>query len=145
MAQTATTTIQPIPYLLFNGNCEEAMRFYESALGGKLTSVTRLNDTPMASHFPDGPNFVVNAQLELPGGGWLYAGDQAPHMGGYEGIKGMTVCLNLPDVSEAERIFNALSEGGAVSMPFSPSFWAKGFGMCDDKFGTPWMVNGELL
>ncbi len=57
----------------------------------------------------------------------------------------MTICLNLDTVEEAEDIFNALAEGGQISMPFSDTFWAKKFGMVTDRFGIPWVINGEVI
>ena len=59
-------------------------------------------------------------------------------------MKGVTIALNYNTVDEAEAIFNKLAEGGRVTMPFSPTFWAKKFGMLVDKFGVPWIINGEL-
>ena len=61
----------------------------------------------------------------------------------YEGIKGVAIAVDYATVAEAESVFAALSEGGKVTMPMSPAFWAKRFGMCTDRFGTPWIVNGE--
>ncbi len=143
MSQTLTTMVQPIPYLFFDGNCEEAMHFYATALGGKIGSMTRGKDTPMADQMPPGKeNSVVNAQIDLPGGGLLYGGDNI--MGEFEPMKGVTIAINYPTVEEGEKAFNALAEGGTVTMPWSPTFWAKAFGMCVDKFGTPWLINGEL-
>src|ERR1700733_4275281 len=103
MPTTVATALQPIPYLSFNGNCEEAMRFYESVLGGQITVMMRGKDTPMASQMPaEYLEGVMNAQLVLPGGGLLYAGDAA---GGapYEGIKGVTIALNYATVEEGEK------------------------------------------
>jgi PhnB protein len=57
----------------------------------------------------------------------------------------VTICLNLDTVEEAEDIFNALAEGGQISMPFSDTFWAKKFGMVTDRFGIPWVINGEVI
>jgi PhnB protein len=85
----------------------------------------------------------MNAQLELPGGGLLYAGDAPGHVP-YEGIKGVNIALNYDSVEEAEAVFNALAEGGKITMPYSPTFWAKKFGMLVDKFGVSWIINGEL-
>ena len=85
----------------------------------------------------------MNAQLELPGGAFLYAGDAPGHIP-YEGIKGVSIALNYDSVEEAESIFNALAQGGTVTMPFSPTFWAKKFGMLIDQFGVAWIINGEL-
>jgi PhnB protein len=146
MSTAIATTLQPIPYLAFNGNCEEAMRFYEATLGGEITVMMRAKDTPCADQMPaEYQNSIMNAQLRLPGGGLLYAGDYGGCSGPYEGIKGVTITLNYPTVAEGEKAFNAISEGGTVSMPWSPTFWAKAFGMCVDKFGTPWIINGELV
>jgi PhnB protein len=138
------TALQPIPYLSFNGNCEEAMRFYEATLGGNITVMMRGKDTPYADQMP--PEYregVMNSQLVFPGGGLLYAGDAACGAP-YDGIKGVTLALNFDCVEEAEAKFNALADGGQITMAWGPTFWAKAFGMCIDKFGTPWVINGEL-
>ncbi|MBS0203771.1 MAG: VOC family protein [Planctomycetes bacterium] len=140
----STSHLQPIPYLSFNGECAAAMRFYEKVLGGKIKSMMSGAQSPMAAQIP--PEFadrILNAQLELPGGSLLFAGDCPSHIP-YEGIKGVTIALNYDTVDEAEAIFNALADGGKVTMPFSPTFWAKKFGMVVDKYGVPWIINGEL-
>ena len=145
MTTTKTSPLLPIPYLAFNGNCAEAMRFYERVLGGKITVMMTGAQSPMADQMPkEFADRVMNAQLLLPGGGLLYAGDVPPHMP-YEGIKGVNIALNFDTVEEAESIFNALAEGGKVTMPYSPTFWAKKFGMLIDKFGVSWIINGELI
>ncbi len=144
MSAAQTTSLQPIPYLGFNGNCAEAMRYYEQVLGGKITLMMTGGQSPMAAQIP--PEFadrIMHARLELPGGGLLYAGDAPAHLP-YEGIKGVTLALNYNTVEEAEAIFNALAQGGQVTMPFSPTFWAKKFGMLTDKYGVAWIINGEL-
>ena len=121
------------------------MRFYESVLGGKISVLMKAKDSPMASQMPaEAAELVLNAQLQLPGGGLLYGGDPPPHIP-YEPIKGVTITLNYPTVEEAESIFDQLGEDGKVTMPFGPTFWAKKFGMCVDKFGIPWIINGELI
>ena len=134
---------QPIPYLAFNGNCAEAVRFYERVLGAKLEILMSGADSPMAEMIPkETAHRILHARLALPGGGVLYAGDAPTHMP-YEGIKGVSIAVDYATVAEAESVFAALSEGGQVTMPMSPAFWAKRFGMCVDRFGTPWIVNGE--
>ena len=145
MTTTKTSPLLPIPYLGFNGNCAEAMRFYECVLGGKITVMMTGAQSPMADQMPkEFADRVMNAQLLLPGGGLLYAGDAPPHVP-YEGIKGVNIALNFDTVEEAESIFNALADGGKVTMPYSPTFWAKKFGMLIDKFGVSWIINGELI
>lgn len=144
MSFIKTAHLQPIPYLGFDGNCAEAMRFYEKTLGGKIKVMMSAADTPMADQLPEEfAHRIMNAQLELPGGTFLYAGDAPSHIP-YEGIKGVSIALNYDSVEEAEAVFNALAEGGKVTMPFSPTFWAKKFGMLIDPFGVAWIINGEL-
>ena len=136
---------QAIAYLAFNGTCAEAMRFYEKALKGKLEVLMSGADSPMAAQIPkEFADRILHARLALPGGGMLYAGD-APANPPYEGIKGVTIALDYATVAEAEQVFAALAEGGQVSMAMQSAFWAKSWGMLVDKFGTPWIVNGELL
>lgn len=134
----------PIAYLSFNGNCAEAMRFYERALGGKLEKMIRNGDTPWAAQMPPEHNhLIMHAYLALDGGGVLFAGDC--QQGVYEGIKGLSLTLNYDTIEQAQRVFNALADGGTITMPMQPSFWAKTWGMLTDRFGTPWIINGEML
>ena len=136
---------QPIPYLNFPGTCREAVRFYETALAAKVAKLMTTGESPMAEHCPrDTHGDILHACLELPGGGKLMAGDCPRHME-HAGIQGVSLALNYDTVSEAERVFRALSEGGTVTMAMQPSFWAKAFGMVTDRFGTPWIVNGDML
>ncbi|TFW07152.1 VOC family protein [Oxalobacteraceae bacterium OM1] len=136
---------QPIAYLSFNGNCEDAMRFYAQALDGKLEALVRNADSPWAEQTPpEHLQRVMHARLALDGNGVLYGGDCPPVMP-YEGIKGMSLTLNYDTIEEAQRAFNALADGGTVTMPMQPAFWAKSWGMLVDRFGTPWIVNGVLL
>ena len=136
---------QPIPYLGFNGNCAEAMRFYEDVLEGKLEILMSGADSPMAAQIPkEFAHRILHARLALKGGGYLYGGD-APTQMPFQGIHGVSITLNYDSVAEAQKIFDKLAAGGKVTMAMQPTFWAKSFGMLVDKFGTPWMVNGELL
>jgi len=135
----------PTAYLAFNGTCAEAMRFYERALESKLEVLMTCGASPIAAHCPpDTHERILYACLALPGGGVLMAGDCPTNMP-YEGIKGVSLALNYDSIPEAERVFKALAEGGTVTMPLQPAFWAKTWGMLVDKFGTAWIVNGEML
>ncbi len=135
----------PIAYLAFDGNCAEAMRFYERALGGKLEILMSGADSPMAAQIPkEHAHRILHARLALPGGGVLFAGDAPAHVP-YQGIKGVSLTLNYDTTAEAQRVFDALAAGGQVTMPMQPAFWAKAWGMLVDRFGAPWIVNGELL
>jgi PhnB protein len=137
--------MHPIPYLGFNGNCAEAMRFYASVLDGKLEVLMSGADSPMAAQIPkEFADRIVHARLALKDGGYLYGGD-APAQMPFQGIHGASVTLNFDTVAEAHKVFDTLAAGGKQTMAFAPSFWARGFGMLVDRFGTPWIVNGELL
>jgi PhnB protein len=129
------------PYLTFDGNCAEAMRFYERTLGGKLSLMTHA-ESPMADQTPPGSaDRIMHARLLLDGG-TLMASDA---MAGpdYQGMKGFSLSLGYSQVDEAKRVFDALAEGGRVTMPFQKTFWAEGFGMLVDRFGMSWMINVE--
>jgi PhnB protein len=139
-----TTMPQPIPYLAFDGNCAEAMRFYAKVLEGKLDLMT-FGQSPMHEQTPkEALNRIMHARLALEGNGFLYGGDCPPGMP-YQGIHGVSIALNYDTVALAERVYKALADGGKVSMPFGPTFWAKGFGMVTDRFGCHWIVNGEMI
>ena len=132
---------QPIPYLAFDGTCAEAMRFYAKVLHGTLGIMTN-RQSPFADRCPpEHLDRVAHARLELEDGISLYAGDCPPGMP-YQGMHGVSIALNYDSVEGAQQIFDALAEGGTVTMPFSDTFWAKKFGMVKDRFGCHWIVNG---
>lgn len=130
-------------YLGFNGNCGEAMRFYERVLGGKLEKLITIGDMPAeVQPCQSATDRIMHACL-VAGDLLLMAGDTPEHVP-YEGMKGFNLTLTYGDVSDAERVFDALSEGGTVTMPFQEQFWAERAGMLVDRFGTPWIVNGAV-
>jgi len=129
------------PYLSFDGRCEAAFKFYEKALGGKIAAMMTYGDTPMKDQMPAEHHAkIVHARLNV--GDKVLMGSDAPP-GRFEGAKGISVILGVDQAAEAERVFKALSENGAVSMPIAETFWAQRFGMLTDQFGIPWMVNCE--
>ncbi|MES2933876.1 MAG: VOC family protein [Pseudomonadota bacterium] len=135
----------PIAYLSFDGNCAEAMRFYASALDGKLELMMTYGQAPAEMPMPpESRDRIMHARLVLADGGTIYAGDCMPGQT-YEGIKGVSLTMNYDTIAQAHKVFDALADGGKVSMPMSPSFWSKSFGMLSDRFGTPWLINGELI
>lgn len=144
MSITKTSTLQPIPYLSFDGNCAEAMKFYATVLGGTIKVMMSGSDSPfkdpMIEAFGDR---ILNAQLELPGGVFLFGGDAPPHSE-YKGMHGFSITLNFDTVEEGEDVLLALADGGKITMPYSPTFWAEKFGMVTDRFGVDWIVNGVL-
>jgi PhnB protein len=129
------------PYLFFSGQCEAAFKFYARVLGGKIEGMLTHAGTPAEQHVPpEWRDKILHARMTF-GDNVLMASDAPPDHS--EQPKGFSVSIQLDDQSEAERIFNALSENGTVRMPFAETFWAAGFGMCVDQFGIPWMVNCE--
>jgi PhnB protein len=128
-------------YLNFNAQCDDAISFYEKALGAKLLFKMTWGESPMANELPaEAHNLIMHATLAL-GDGQIMCADSPP--GQYEKPAGMSVSLHVADAAEGERIFKALSEDGKVTMEFQKTFWSPGFGMCVDQFGIPWMVNTE--
>ena len=129
------------PYLFYQDTCEAAFNFYVRALGGKIEMMMRVSDGPpdMPPGAPGREKTIMHARMSLPDGSVLMASDAPPDH--FHKPQGFSISLTVTDLAQAEREFNALADGGTVTMPFSKMFWAKGFGMCTDQFGIPWMVN----
>ena len=127
------------PYLFYDGNCEAAFKFYEKALGGKINGLMTDEGAPQSMPTPPGgtrrsctPRCPSTAQA-------LMASDAPPGIS--TSRRDFRSRCTIKDPAEAERKFKALAEGGSVNMPFGKTFFSKGFGMCVDQFGIPWMVN----
>jgi PhnB protein len=130
------------PYLFFDGRCEEALNFYEKALGAKVTALMRFKDNPDPQMCgPAGSeNKVMHANFQV-GETQLMASD-----GQCEGkptFEGISLTLGVSSPAEAERLFAGLSDGGQVQMPMMETFFAHRWGMVADKFGVSWMVIAE--
>lgn len=132
------------PYLNFAGNTEEAFNFYKSVFGGDfLGEINRFKDMPDADKLPkENQNKVMHIALPIGKGNVLMATDALESMG-HKLIPGNNFYLSLEaeNKPEAEKLFNALSKGGTVTMPLADAFWGAYFGMLTDKFGINWMVN----
>ena len=131
------------PYLNFNGKCEEAFTFYKSVFGGEfLGGIMRMGDAPGADELrEEDKNRVMHVALPI-GGDLLMGSDTYP--GGMQNlVEGNNNYISIfPDSrEEAERLFNALSEGGAVLVPLAVQFWGDYYGQLKDKFGIYWMIN----
>jgi len=137
------------PHLNFNGNCKEALDCYVKILGAKMLMSMTYGDMPKGEGECSDPSYkapptdkIMHARIELPnGGGTIMACDVPADR--YEKPTGFDLAINLTNVTEAERIYGALSENGKVIMPLGETFWAKKFAMFEDRFGTPWMINVE--
>jgi PhnB protein len=127
-------------YLSFNGNAAEALAFYAKSLGGKILFSMTFGESPMGAETPaEYKNKIMHATLEARGK-QIMASDMPPGMA-FDGYKGFSLSVQAKDVKEGEQLFKTLSEGGKVTMPYAATFWSPGFGMLEDRFGVPWMVN----
>lgn len=126
-------------YLTFDGNCAEAMRHYQKILGGEVNMFTH-GESPMADQCaPEARDRIMHACLMVDGQS-LMGADAMTHCP-YEGVKGVSMTLNYPTAAEGQRVFDALAEGGKVTMPMTETFWAEGFGTLVDRYGVSWMLN----
>ena len=131
------------PYLAFAGNCREAFTRYQEIFGGDLVLLTTADVPADAGPPPPGakPDAIMHAALTS--GDELLMGADDPS-GGFNGnVSGMCVNYSAPDAAKAKRAFDALSQGGQVQVPLGQTFFSPAFGMCADRFGTPWMVMVE--
>lgn len=130
-------------YLSFDGNCAEAMKFYARVLGAKVEALITFGQAPgeprpPASHAEKIMHaYLVHPEFEL------MAGDTPPGMA-YKGIHGVMLALSFATIAEGRRVFDALAEGGTVTMPPGETFWADLFGMVIDRYGVPWGINGGM-
>lgn len=125
------------PYLNFDGSCREAFQFYATLLGGTVIFMQTFGESPMTAP-PGWGDKVMHATIAV-GSQRLMGSDAPPQR--YNRPQGTYVSMQLTSRSEGERIFQALSDGGQVEMPFSETFWSPGFGMVVDRYGIPWMIN----
>jgi len=128
-------------YLHFNGRCEEAFKFYEKLFGGKIEAIFPHEGTPAAEHVPpEWRKKIMHARLSV--GDQVLMGSDVPP-GHYNSPQGFRVNISVKNPADAERIFKALADKGKVTMPLETTFWAQRFGMVNDQYGTPWMINCE--
>jgi PhnB protein len=133
-------TVQP--YLFFDGRCEEALKFYQGAIGAEVQGMMRVKDAP-ESHGPTGlpegsGDKIMHVAFKV-GDAVLMASDG--RCSGKPNFQGFGLALALPDVAAVDRAFNALAAGGSVEMPLAKTFFSARFGMLVDRFGVRWMVN----
>ena len=129
------------PYLFFGGRCEEALTFYQSALGAQVEMLMRYSDNPepqQPGRVPAGWEHKVMHTSFRIGSTMLMASDGC---GEDDTFNGFSLSLSVANEAEADRTFTALSEGGKVNMPLSKTFWSPCFGMVEDRFGLCWMVS----
>ena len=126
------------PYLFFEGRTEEALEFYRSKLGAKVEFMMRYKDNPDPKYNPPNSGEKVMHSCFRVGDTQVMASDG--NCSGKPSFQGFSLTFNAADEADAKRRFNALAEGGQVSLPLSETFFAKSFGMVADRFGLNWMV-----
>ena len=131
-------------YLIFNGRCEEAIDFYKKSLGAKVEMLMRFKENPDKDKMdpncmPPGSeekvmhsSFKIGDTVVMASDGMSY--DKKPE------FKGFSLTVSARDEAEADKLFNALADGGNVTMPLGKTFFSPRFGMVADKFGVGWMV-----
>ncbi len=125
-------------YINYGGNCEEALRFYEKHLGGKIVMLSHFREAPDQTNIPaEMRNGVLHARIMI-GGAVLMASDTPP--GRYQPMRSAYLSLTVTSNEEAERIHGLLAEGGEIFMPMAETFFAHRFSMLRDRFGTSWMI-----
>lgn len=128
------------PYLFYGGRCDEAIAFYQHAIGAEVEMVMRFNespDPPPPGMVPDGfEEKVMHASLRIGGARVMLSDGCDPELG----FAGFSLAVSVEDEAEADRVFNGLAAGGNVTMPLCKTFWSPRYGMLTDKFGIHWMV-----
>jgi len=129
------------PYLFFGGNCREAFDRYKEIFGGEVFIMT-MNDMPSDDPVPAEQRDLI-AHAALTSGEQVLMGSDDPTSESFGPVQGMQVNYDVDDVAEARRVFAALAEGGTTTMPIAETSWSPAFGMCVDRFGTPWMISAN--
>ncbi len=140
------TTVNP--YLIFNGNCEEAFLFYQSVFGVEIPYMGRFSEMPVNENdasipklSEDEKNKIMHVCLPISKENMLMGSDTNSAAGDVKMGNNISISINMDNKTEADRIFNALSKDGNPFMPMTSTFWGAYFGMLVDKFGINWMVN----
>ncbi|PQV52756.1 VOC family protein [Paraburkholderia sp. BL21I4N1] len=127
------------PYVFFNGRCEEALDYYTEKLGAEVLLKMRYKEAPPDPNNPPRAGLeekIMHASIKMGSTIWM-ASDG--HCDPTAKMDGFALSLTA-EPAVAEKYFNALADGGQVTLPFQPTFWSKGFGMLVDRFGLMWMV-----
>jgi PhnB protein len=126
------------PYLSFEGRCEEALEFYRKSIGAEVTVLLRHRDSPdPGGSAPDSLDKVMHASVRI-GESTVLASDG--RCGGKPNFQGIWLALTAPDEADAQRLFDALADGGKVQLPLTRTFFSPRFGIVTDCFGVSWMI-----
>ncbi|WP_228851739.1 VOC family protein [Aegicerativicinus sediminis] len=137
------TTVNP--YLLFNGNCEEAFNHYKKIFKREFLQISKYSDMPAVDNalpIPDDKkHWIMHVALPLDNGNIIMGSDRHPTFNNLAFGENCKLSISVDTKDEANRLFDGLSLNGSVEMPMEDTFWGDYFGMCTDQFGVEWMVS----
>ena len=133
------------PHINFNGNAEEAFNFYKSVFGGSFSKVVRFKDISNDEYPIPEKEAEKIMHIAMPVGQNVLMGNDIPEIMGTvnENENRSKISVSAESLEEAERLFNGLSAGGSIEMPFEKSLWNSYFGMFRDQYGIEWMISFE--
>ncbi len=131
--------MNPTPYIIFQGQCREAMTAYAAIFGGEVTMMMTGADMPDMEVAEDKADWIMHSELKFDGG-LLMASDDM--MGSNPAMAGSSIMMEFDTEDAAKAAYDELAKGGDVIMAFAPTPWAEGFAMLNDRFGTSWMLSG---
>ncbi len=132
------------PYLTFSGTCEEAFNLYKSVFGTEFITINRFKEAPGDQQQPGYGEKIMHVSLPIGEGTILMGSDCPPEYKQLTIGNNFAISVNTHSEEEADKIFNALAEGGNVTMPMEKTFWGAYFGMLTDRMGINWMVNFDF-
>jgi PhnB protein len=128
-------------YVIFGGNCRQAIEFYKKCFGGELTLMTYGQAPGACADFPECKDWIIHARITTKSF-VLMASDTRPDLPVVRGNNSF-ISIECENIQEIEKLFKALGEKGEIKMPLQETFFATRFGMLADQFGTQWMLNLE--
>ena len=135
------------PYLIFNGNCEDAFLFYKSVFDTDFSQISKFGDMPPVEGqllSESDKNRVMHVSLPIGNDSFLFGSDANSMSGDVKMGENISISIDANSKEEADKLFNGLSNGGVIKMPIAKTFWNAYFGMFEDKFGIHWMVNFDF-
>jgi PhnB protein len=129
------------PYILFKGNCREAIDFYKKALDAEVLFTQTVGESPMSNMGP--ADKIMHCSIKVGNSTVMMSDDMRPDSNSAAAEGNISLAIGASDPEQAKKVFDNLSEGGSVTMPIQKTYWAEAFGMLKDKFGINWMVNCE--
>ncbi len=129
--------MNPTPYVMFaDGKCREAMAFYAELFGGEIEMMMPVSEAPIEMAAPD-PNWIMHGAIQFDEGMLMGCDDV---MGRFDPMMGSSISMMFDNVARGRSVFDALAQGGEVSMPFDATFFSPGFGTVRDRYGINWMI-----